>query len=231
MPGLTGPGGGIVGSYVVVEGLIGVGKTSLCRLLADAWGARLILEPSETNPFLGPFYEDPVRYAFPVQMYYLMTRWRQQDHIRQQDLFHGSIVSDYVFEKDRLFAEKTLESVELDLYHRFAGALGEQTPSPDLVVYLTAPIPVLLERIAQRQALGENRITAEYLEDLSERYERLLAGWTRSPVLRLDNRALDYVADPRARQIVVQRVEGALRGETTLDLADDSRQASLFHRS
>ncbi len=217
-----------MGSYVVVEGLIGVGKTSLCRLLAEAWRARLVLEPSETNPFLAPFYEDPHRYAFPVQMYYLMTRWRQQDHIRQQDLFQGSIISDYLFEKDRLFAEKTLEPLELDLYGGFASALGEQTPAPDLVVFLTAPVPVLLERIAMRRARGEDRITADYLDDLSERYERLLAGWTRSPILRLDNRALDYVGDPHARRVVVQRVEGALRGDTTIDLAEDTCQPKLF---
>jgi deoxyadenosine/deoxycytidine kinase len=217
-----------VGGYVVVEGLIGVGKTSLCHLLADAWGARLVLEPSETNPFLGPFYEDPARYAFPVQMYYLMTRWRQQEVIRQQDLFHGTIVSDYLFEKDRLFAEKTLEPLELDLYDRFAAALGEQAPSPDLVVFLTAPIPVLMERIAGRHAAGEDRITPDYLEDLAARYERLLTGWDRSPILRLDNRALDYVGDPHARQVVLRRVESALRGEETRDRADDDRQASLF---
>ncbi len=217
-----------MGGYVVVEGLIGVGKTSLCHLLAEAWGARVVLEPSETNPFLGPFYEDPARYAFPVQMYYLMTRWRQQEHIRQQDLFHGTIISDYLFEKDRLFAEKTLEPLELELYDRFAGALGEQAPSPDLVVYLTAPVPVLLRRIAKRHAIGEERITAKYLEDLVERYDRLLAGWTRSPILRLDNQALDYVGDPTARALVQKRVESALRGEETVDDLGDERQPTLF---
>ena len=110
--------------FIVVEGLIGVGKTSLCKLLADTWGGRLVLEPSETNPFLEPFYEDPDRFGFPVQMYYLVTRWKQQAAIRQEELFTQMVVSDYLFEKDRLFAEKTLSNMELELYDRFAAMTG-----------------------------------------------------------------------------------------------------------
>src|SRR5690349_7004431 len=110
--------------YVVVEGLIGVGKTTLCHLLERYRGATLILEPAATNPFLEPFYADPERYAFPVQMFYLINRWRQQSRIRQGDLFTELVVSDYLFEKDRLFAAKTLSAEELTLYDRFAAALG-----------------------------------------------------------------------------------------------------------
>lgn len=197
--------------YVVVEGLIGAGKTSLCRLLREAWGARLVLEPAETNPFLELFYTDPDQYALPVQLYYLMSRWRQQVEIRQGDLFADVVVSDYLFAKDRVFAEKTLRADELEIYDRFAGVLGGQAPVPDLVVLLDAPTPVLLARIAERRAPGEYAITAEYLEDLRGRYKRLFADWTQSPLLRIDNRDMNYVNDPKGRSAVLRRIEGVLK--------------------
>jgi len=206
--------GGRVRRFVVVEGLIGVGKTSLCRVLHDAWGARLVLEPAETNPFLGPFYEDPGRYALPVQLFYLMNRWRQQSAIRQEELFAEVVVSDYLFEKDRLFAEKTLSDEELEIYERFTGVLDAVAPAPDLVVYLDAPTKVLLKRIARRGAPGETHITAAYLDDLRARYERLWKRWTRSPLLRIDNRDMDYVDDPEGRVAVLSRIEAALREAT-----------------
>lgn len=219
--------------YLVVEGLIGVGKTTLCRLLERARNAELFLEPAATNPFLEPFYADPSRYAFPVQMFYLYHRWRQQVRIRQGDLFNGLVVSDYLFEKDRLFAEKTLTTEELELYDRFAGALGEQAPKPDLVVYLEAPTDVILQRIARRKAPGEEWITGPYLTDLRERYERLWERWTECPVLRLDNRTLNYADDPDAQQRLLVSIDRALAGEA-IDGAEvstpRSAQQSLFPR-
>jgi deoxyadenosine/deoxycytidine kinase len=218
-----------VGRFVVVEGLIGVGKTSLCRILAHEWGARLVLEPAETNPFLEPFYRDPGRYAFSVQMFYLMNRWKQQENIRQEDLFHPVVVSDYVWEKDRMFAEKTLEALELELYGRFASELGVRAPRPDLVVYLQAPIPTLLARIARRHAPGERAITRDYLEDLAARYERLLAGWSACPVLRIDNAELDYVGNIAAKNAVLRRISRALEGDVGEAVIDET-QPSLFSR-
>jgi len=197
--------------YVVVEGLIGAGKTSLCRLLQEAWGARLVLEPAETNPFLELFYTDPDQYALPVQLYYLMSRWRQQVEIRQGDLFTDIVVSDYLFAKDRVFAEKTLQDDELEIYDRFAGVLGGQAPVPDLVVLLDAPTSVLLKRIAKRKAPGEHAITVEYLDDLRGRYKRLFADWTHCPVLRIDNRDMNYVNDPDGRSAVLHRIESVLK--------------------
>ena len=215
--------------FIVVEGLIGVGKTSLCRMLADEWSGRLVLEPSETNPFLEAFYEDPARFSFPVQMYYLVTRWKQQASIRQEELFTNLVVSDYLWEKDRLFAQKTLDGMELDLYEHFASALGEKAPSPDLVIFLDAPSDVILKRIEQRNCPGEHRIKAPYLIDLRERYKRLLADWDACPVMRIDNRDMDYLSNPLVRETLLAQIQSALRGESReVDAADPVRQPSLF---
>lgn len=202
-------------SFIVIEGLIGVGKTSLCRLLEQRWQARLVLEPAATNPFLESYYSDPARFAFPVQMFYLYERWQQQQRIVQGDLFSDLVVSDYLFEKDQLFAEKTLRSDELELYTAFRTALGEISPVPDLVVYLEAPIDVLMGRIAQRGAPGEERIERDYLVDLRDRYERLWAGWTRCPLLRIDNQDIDYVGDAAAAQAILSRLQEVLNSPAT----------------
>lgn len=198
--------------YVVIEGLIGAGKTSLCSILCAEWGARAVLEPSEHNPFLELFYRDPEQYALPVQLFYLMARWRQQEEIRQGDLFSGVVVSDYLFAKDRLFAEATLSDDELEMYDRFAGVLGEIAPVPDLLVWLDAPTPVLLQRIAERRAPGESAIKAPYLDGLRTRYRRLLASWTKCPILEIPNHDMDYVRDAQRRAEVLQRIEEALEG-------------------
>lgn len=216
--------------YVVIEGLIGVGKTTLCRVLAEHHGAELVLEPHEDNPFLAPFYAEPARYALPVQMYFLLTRWRQLDRIRQLSLFHEWVVSDYTFEKDRLFAAKTLSPEELDLYDRFATTLRRDIPTPDLVVSLHAPIPVLLRRIRKRGVKGEEHIDAAYLEDLHDRYTRLWAGWRRCPVLHVDNTGLDYQSDPAAREEVLSRISRALEATTPTpgSIPDREAQPDLF---
>lgn len=221
--------------FIVVEGLIGVGKTSLCKLLAGEWDGRLVLEPSDTNPFLESFYEDPERFSFPVQMYYLVTRWKQQVAIRQEELFTKMVVSDYLWEKDRLFAEKTLTGMELELYERFANALGEKAPIPDLIVFLDAPTDVILKRIAKRNAPGEHHIRAAYLNDLRQRYKRLLADWSGCPVLTLDNRDMDYLTDPRVREELLGRIRSALNGRDPDQApgsdSDREAQPSLFGAS
>ena len=219
--------------YIVVEGCIGVGKSTLCRLMRDEWGASLVMEPDSINPFLEPYYQDPDRFAFPVQMFYLITRWRQQQKIRQLDLFEDLVVSDYAFAKDRLFADKTLVPNELDLYDHFALALGETAPVPDLLIYLHAPLDVLMERINRRGAPGEERIEEAYLVDLLARYEGLLADWDLCPVLRLDNRDMDYARDPAGRQRVLDLIQQALKGQIRTDSpgsSDEDREAqpSLF---
>ena len=219
--------------YIAVEGLIGVGKSTLCRLMRDEWGARLVMEPDATNPFLESYYRDSERYALPVQMYYLIGRWRQQQQIRQPDLFQDLVVSDYIFAKDRMFAEKTLPEDELALYDQFARALGETAPTPDLLIYLHAPLDVLFQRIATRAVPGEEEIDPSYLVDLAERYERLLAQWDGCPVLRLDNRDMNYARDPSARQAVLETIHQALLGQALpsapgSEESDREVQTSLF---
>lgn len=217
--------------FIAVEGLIGVGKTSLCKLLADEWGGRLVLEPSETNPFLEPFYNDPDRFSFPVQMYYLVTRWKQQALIRQEELFSSVVVSDYLWEKDRLFAEKTLVGMEMELYDHFANALGEKSPRPDLLVFLDAPTDVIMKRIAKRNIPGEHNIKPAYLNDLRDRYHRLLADWDACPILRIDNTELDYVGDTAVQRTLTDRIRRVLDGRpdsTPGSLPDREDQPSLF---
>lgn len=206
---------------MAIEGLIGAGKTTLAHLLARERGARLVLEPSEHNPFLAPFYRDPERYAFPAQMAYLLQRWRQQQAIRQLDLFQGVVVSDYVWQKDRLFASKTLGSDELALYDRFVEALDQPGPPPDLLVWLEAPIDVCLRRIARRGARGEDAIDADYLLDLEERYRELLSTWQRSPILRIDAESRDLVDDRADQATVLARIDAALEGMVVHDAVDD----------
>jgi deoxyadenosine/deoxycytidine kinase len=223
--------GGSVRRFVVIEGLIGVGKTTLCRLLQERRDAELVLEPHEDNPFLEPFYLEPKRYALPVQMYFLLTRWRQLDRIRQLSLFNPWVVSDYLYEKDRIFAEKTLHGEELELYGRFASQLGKEIPTPDLVVALRAPLPVLMERINRRGIAGEDRITQAYLEDLAGRYDDLWSNWSACPVLHIDNSELQYHSDPAAKADVLARIDAALDGESqasTPGSSDREAQPNLF---
>lgn len=215
--------------FLVIEGLIGVGKTSLCRILEREWGARLMLEPMDDNPFLPFFYGDPARYAFPTQMSYMAARYAQQQRaqqelVRQEDLFSRLLISDYLFEKDRLFAEMTLRDHELDLYQRITGLLPDVAPTPDLVIFLDADIELILDRIRRRSIGFEQKIPRSYLEDLHGRYSDLWQRYSRSPLLTLRTDRLNYVDDPRDRATVLQTIRHALDG--ALPPPPD-----LFHRA
>lgn len=176
-PSVTPPG------YIVVEGPIGVGKTSLVNRLAASFSAETLLEEVEENPFLDRFYNDGQSAAFPTQLFFLFQRSRQLEGLRQRDMFRTALVADYMLEKDRLFAEINLEKEELNLYEQVYAQLTMEAPSPDLVVYLQAPIDVLLERIRKRGRPQERRMDALYLKRLSDAYTDFFYHYDKSPLL------------------------------------------------
>lgn len=197
---------------VVIEGLIGVGKTTLCRILERTWGARLVLEPADHNPFLARFYSDPERFALPAQMFYLATRYTQQVGLRQGELFSPLVVADYLYEKDRLFAEMTLRGDELALYRQFADLLPERPPRPDFVLFLDADTEIIRSRIGRRGIPAEQVIPASYLDDLRARYLDLWSRYTEAPVYVLRTDAIDYVGDDEKRLAVLDMIRGWLEG-------------------
>lgn len=222
-----------VSKFIVIEGLIGVGKTSLCRILEAEWKARLVLEPCDDNPFLAAFYGDQERYAFPAQMFYLATRYSQQVNLAQGDLFTELVVSDYLFAKDRLFAEQTLEGDELALYNRFARLLAGNLPRPEFVVFLDAPTPVVQARIQRRAIAAEQVIEAAYLDQLRQRYYALWATYDAAPVYVVDTADIRYVDDARARRQMLAMIRGwldrrPLPGAPAPYRSRKARQLSLF---
>jgi deoxyguanosine kinase len=179
--------------YIVVEGAIGVGKTSLVDLLSERLGARKLLEVAEDNPFLPNFYKDPRRYAFQTQLWFLLNRFRQQQDLLQFDLFRQTLVADYLFAKDKIFAYLTLEDHELSLYERVHGLLQVRVPPPDLVIFLQASTEALLQRIAIRGKGYEREIDRKYLEDLNEAYTHFFFHYTASPLLVVNTSDIDFV--------------------------------------
>ncbi|GMV42022.1 MAG: hypothetical protein AMXMBFR64_37380 [Myxococcales bacterium] len=203
---------GAVSRYIVIEGLIGVGKTTLCRILEREWSARLVLEPVEHNPFLAEFYRDRSRYAFPTQMFYLATRFSQQVELRQRELFDELVVADYLYAKDRLFAEETLAGTELELYDRFASLLGETAVAPDFVLFLESSTSAIMQRIRKRSIESEQVIEASYLESLRDRYYAMWDRFDAAPVYVLDTSRIDYANDPQHQDRVLGMIRGWLEG-------------------
>ncbi|MGD9597706.1 MAG: deoxynucleoside kinase [Steroidobacteraceae bacterium] len=182
--------------YIVVEGPIGVGKTSLARRLAERLDASLVLERADDNPFLERFYRNPRAGAFPTQLHFLFQRAQQQAAMNQQDLFATVRVADYLIEKDRLFAGLTLDAAEFALYEQVYARLAIDAPKPDLVLYLQAPVDVLLERIAKRRIAHEQLIGRDYLERLNEAYARFFHGYSAAPLLIVNAAAMNPVSNP-----------------------------------
>jgi deoxyadenosine/deoxycytidine kinase len=169
--------------YIVVEGPIGVGKTSLARRLAESFESDLLLEGADENPFIERFYDDPRAGALPTQLFFLFQRARQMAAMRQADMFQPVRVSDFLIEKDRLFAELTLDPEELKLYEQVYTHVTVDAPVPDLVIYLQAPVDILMKRIARRGISYERRIDADYLQRLSDAYARMFLYYEASPLL------------------------------------------------
>ena len=197
---------------MAIEGLIGVGKTSLCRILEADRQARLVLEPCEDNPFLASFYGDRERFAFPAQMFYLASRFSQQMNLRQLDLFSDLIVSDYLWEKDHLFAEETLKGHEKELYDRFSGLLQGSIEQPDFVVFLDSPTDVVRQRITRRSREGEDVIGADYLDSLRDRYYNLWAQYRAAPVYVIDTSQIHYVDSDEDKEYMLRLIDGWIAG-------------------
>jgi deoxyguanosine kinase len=179
--------------YIVTEGPIGVGKTSLTSLLAEELGARLILERAEDNPFLTDFYKDPSRYRFQTQMFFLLSRFSQQQEMAQPDLFTQITISDYLFDKDRIFAYLNLDEHELALYEQFYKILEPKIVKPDLVIFLQADTETLLRRIKQRGRPFEKEINEDYLAAVNEAYNHFFFRYTDTPLLVINTSDIDYV--------------------------------------
>lgn len=181
--------------YICIEGVIGAGKTSLTRLLCNHFDARPIYEKPEENPFLEDFYRDPQRYAFQTQLFFLLSRYRQQQEIMQADLFHEMTISDYLFAKDRIFAHLNLEDRELFLYDRVAVLLEKDIIKPDLVVYLQSTPESLMLNIRKRGRSYEKDISEEYIISLNEAYNRFFFHYKETPLLVVNSTAIDFVGN------------------------------------
>ncbi len=192
--------------FIAVEGPIGVGKTTLTKYLAETFNYETLLERAEENPFLERFYADERNAALPTQLFFLFQRARQLSELHQADLFEPVRVADFLIDKDQLFAEVTLGEEEFKLYQQVYDHVTIDAPTPDLVVYLQAPIDVLLNRIEQRGINAEKSITAEYLEALNEAYARFFHFYDRSPLLIVNAGEIDWVNNPNDYQQLVDTI-------------------------
>lgn len=182
--------------YIAVDGPIGAGKTTLARMLAEDMGARLCLEPSDKNPFLPEFYSDRKRNAFKTQLFFLLSRYQQQLELKQPDLFNPMAIADYTFAKDAIFAKTNLSEDELALYNTVFHLLKGQLPRPDLVIYVRADSKVLLTRIRRRGIDYEQPITADYLDELTDSYNRYFLDYAETPLLVVDSSHQNYIDRP-----------------------------------
>jgi deoxyguanosine kinase len=193
--------------YIVVEGPIGAGKTSLARQLADHLSADMLLEQPEDNPFLPRFYDDMQRFALPTQLTFLFQRVDQLRGLTQVDMFRSPVVSDFLLDKDPLFARLNLSDDEYALYDKVFRHLKPQTPTPDLVIYLQAPVDTLLERVRVRGVSFEQSIPDEYLARLADAYARYFYRYDEAPLLIINSERLNFVDNPAHLRMLLGRVD------------------------
>ena len=197
--------------YIVVEGPIGVGKTSLARRLSERFQAGLMLEDAGANPFLPRFYQDPSRYALQTQLFFLFQRASQVRELKQLELFGHNTVADFLLERDPLFARLNLSDEEYALYQQIYAHLQTHTPTPDLVIYLQAPVESLIERVRRRGVADELPITEDYLARLAESYSRFFYQYEASPLLIVNSEHLNFADQPQDFELLLERI-GQMRG-------------------
>jgi deoxyadenosine/deoxycytidine kinase len=200
--------------FIVVEGPIGVGKTTLVRRLAERHGSQTLLEQPQENPFLKRFYSEGQSAALPTQLFFLFQRAAQYSDLRQQDLFTSNIVADFMLEKDWLFAHVTLRPEELALYKQVYERVGLDAPRPDLVVYLQAPVTTLMQRIQRRGKPEERHITTDYLNQLSDAYARYFTSYDRTPLLIINTSQVNLADNQLHLEDILERIEGHRQGRS-----------------
>ena len=199
-------------NYIAIEGPIGVGKTSLAKLLSKRLSAKLILEKFEDNPFLSEFYDDPTRFAFQTQLFFLLQRYHQQQDIRQVDMFHNLLISDYMFIKDRLFASLNLDDKEMNLYDSIANMMERNVINPDLIIYLQADTATLMKNIDKRGRNFESNISNEYINELNEIYTEYFFRYNDTPLVIINTNNIDFVHNPDDLDQVIQYIKQPVSG-------------------
>lgn len=198
--------------FIVIEGPIGVGKTSLARILSRELNGRLILERAEENPFLSSFYKERRRYAFQAQLFFLISRYRQHQELSQMDLFEKVVVSDYFFQKDRIFASVNLDDAELELYNQVYSLLNPSIPEPDLILFLQASTDILMERIRLRGKDYEKGVSREYLDELNQAYTNFIFHYSGSSVLVIETTEIDFVNNREDLDDLIAEIKRAKKG-------------------
>lgn len=199
-------------NFIAIEGPIGVGKTSLAKILSKRLSAKLILENFEDNPFLSEFYDDPARFALQTQLFFLLQRYQQQQDIRQVDMFHNLLISDYMFIKDRLFASLNLDDKEMNLYDSIANMMERNVISPDLIIYLQADTSVLMSNIEKRGRDFENNISYDYINALNEIYTEYFFRYNDTPLVIINTNNIDFVNNSDDLEQVIEYIRQPVSG-------------------
>ena len=192
--------------YIAIEGVIGAGKTTLARMITERLQAKLVLEQFEENPFLEKFYEDAEHYAFQTQIFFLLSRYKQQQELFQGDLFYNYLVSDYIFDKDKIFAYLTLQDDELKLYETLVTTIEKNIPVPDLVVYLQSSTDRLMSNIKQRGRSFEENMSGDYIKDLNEAYNYFFFRYKTAPLLIINATEIDFVKNPEEFEDLLEQI-------------------------
>jgi len=192
--------------YIAIEGVIGAGKTSLATKLSEWYGAHPVMEEFETNPFLQDFYTDQRRYAFQTQIFFLLSRFRQQEQLRQYDLFHSKIISDYIFQKDRIFATTNLIEAEMKLYDGLARIMEQQIAVPDFVIYLKTSTARLMANIRKRNRNYEKDMSEEYINTLKELYDSFFSHYTKTPLIIINMDDIDFINSEKDFKNIIKQI-------------------------